>query len=377
MKAYISMVVALLVLAGCGTEISYYKRGVYYENKGDYGKAIREYRASIKHDSTYALSYMGIGSVMMKNKQWEPALENLLLANTLGINNQDFFMMLGQVYEELGRMDLAAEVYGRAIKDRPDDVLLHLTLGASLEKNRDFEGALAEYNSAIALAIDFPEAYYHSARMLTTLNKVHEAEENYLQALKLKNNYVQAQNNLTVLYLDSDRIRKARESAEKTLKIDAGYVPGVVNMGIVHELLGERKKAEGFYRKAIEIDASSYIAHFRLAMLLIGDQRDSDALEEFNKTLEFRPDFSPAYNEMGLMALDNGNFSKALECLSRAVAIDSTFAIAYFNLGGIYSNMGEFRKAADAYTRYLQYARAPSDSTEIQSRIGILLSAGK
>ena len=76
--------------------------------------------------------------------------------------------------------------YGKAIKERPDDALAHLTLGEILEKNHEYEAALAEYNSAIALAIDFPEAYFHSARMLAKLGRITEAEEAYLQALEIK-----------------------------------------------------------------------------------------------------------------------------------------------------------------------------------------------
>ena len=375
MKKYVFAILAVMVFAGCGSEISYYKRGVFYENKGEYAKALDSYRTSLKHDSTYALSFMGIGSVMMKNKQWDPALVNLLRATGLGISDQDIFMMLGQVYEELGRMDLAAEVYGQAIKERPDDALAHLTLGASLERNLDYEGALAEYNSAIALAIDFPDAYFHSARMFARLGRTHEAEESYLQALKLKTKYVQAQNNLTVLYLDSDQLMMARDSAEKTLKIDAGYVPGIVNMGIVHELLGDRKKAEEYYRKALAVNETSHIAHFRLAMLMVANNHNDDALREYKLALMHRPDFAPAYNEMGLMALEDGNFTQARSYLSKAVDIDSTFAVAYYNLGGVYANLGEFGKAADAYARYLHHAQAPADSIEVRSRIDILFAA--
>ena len=229
---FITSVILIIFFIGCSTEISLYRRGVFYENKGEYSKAIKAYQNSIERDSTYALSYMGIGSVYIKNKRWEDALNYLLRANKLGINDQDIYMMLGQVYETLDELELAAEAYSKAIKKRPDDALMHLKLGTSLEKNHEYEAALNEYNSAIALEIDFPEAYFHSARMLSKLNRIKEAEETYLQALQLREKYVEAQNNLTVLYLISDQSLKAFDSAEKTMEIDAGYIPGIVNMGI-------------------------------------------------------------------------------------------------------------------------------------------------
>ena len=158
---FITSFILIIFFIGCSTEISLYKRGVFHENKGEYSKAIKTYQNSIKRDSTYALSYMGIGSVYIKNKRWEDALNYILKANELGINDQDIYMMLGQIYESLDELELAAEAYGKAIKKRPEVALMHLRLGTSLEKNHEYEAALDEYNSAIALEIEFPEAYFH------------------------------------------------------------------------------------------------------------------------------------------------------------------------------------------------------------------------
>ena len=152
-------------------------------------------------------------------------------------------------------------------------------------------------------------------------------------------------------------------------------MPGVVNMGIVCELMGNRKKAEKFYRNSIKIDNSYHIAHFRLAILLLGDKKENEALSELKLVIRYNPEFSPAYNEMGLIALENGEYAKALEHLKKAVSMDSTFAIAYYNIGGVLENMGEFSEAAQAYTNYLHHAETPYDSLEVLSRIKILMSA--
>ena len=111
-----------------------------------------------------------------KNERWNDALTNLLKAENLGIDAQEFHMLLGSVYEALNDIDRAGEEYGKAIKDRPDDVYAHLLLGSTLEKAGDYESALSEYNAAIAIAIDYHEAYFHSARMLYKLKRSHEAE---------------------------------------------------------------------------------------------------------------------------------------------------------------------------------------------------------
>ena len=205
------------VLAGCASEIAYYKRGVKYEQKGEYAKALSNYRKSVKKNPDYALSYYGMGSVFAKTKRWDNALQNLLTLLRNWVLTIRISISCWVLYtRRLMNPTLLAEEYGRAIKARPDDVLAHMQFGSSLEKTGDHEGALAEYNSAIGIALDFPEAYFHSARMLFKLKRYKDAESTYLQALEFRRIIPQAQNNLTILYLRTNQMMKAFESARKT-----------------------------------------------------------------------------------------------------------------------------------------------------------------
>ena len=119
------------------------------------------------------------------------------------------------------------------------------------------------------------------------------------------------------------------------------------------------------------------MAHFRLAMLLLGVDKTDEATDEFKLTIQHNPNFSPAYNEMGLMALEDGEYGKALEFLKNAVELDSTYSTAYYNMGGVLANIGEYREAAKAYRNYLTNADTPADSSEVNALIDILLSAGE
>ena len=379
MKLLMTILIAFsFVITGCSSEISYFKRGYRFEKQGKYEKAIKAYNKSLKHDPDYALSYFGLGSVHSKNNRWDEALTNLLNAENLGLDDDEFHMLLGSVYEALNDLDKAAIEYGKAIKERPEEIIPHLKFGRSLEKEKDYEGALGEYKTAIAIATDFPEAYFHSARMLLKLKRIKESEEMYFQAIKFKKgNYPQAQNNLTVLYIETNQIMKAYESALKTRNIDEGYTPGIVNMGFLHELMKDDKAAEKYYREAIKKDPDYGMGHYRLALLMIRNEELKKAEDELKFAIMAAPDFSPAHNELGLLELGKGNYTKALDYLKNAVRIDSTYAVAYYNMGGILANNGKYLKAASAYNKYLTHAESPEDANEVISRIRILMAVGK
>lgn len=374
MARAILVVMTALFISGCASEITYYKRGVQFEKKGEYAKAMEAYRKSITRDPNYALSYFGLGSVYSKNKLWDASLENLLKARDMGIDDQDIHMLLGSVYEAMGKTDLAAEEYGRAIKARPDDVLSHLKLGATMEKSRDFEGALVEYRAASSIVIDFPEAYFHAGRMLVELGRSREAEEALGQALKLNKKYAAAQNELTILRIRQNRIQNAFESAKKTLDIDAGYVPGMVNMGYVFELMNDQKAAMQWYVKALRRNPDSDMAHYRLGILKkkMGDGKG--AKEEFMAAVQANSSLSSALNELGILSLGDGDYTGAFDYFSDAAAADSTFSDAYYNMAGIRMNMGNYSSAAEYYRKYLDFAGNPEDSSEVRARIDILSS---
>jgi tetratricopeptide (TPR) repeat protein len=272
-------------------------------------------------------------------------------------------------------MDLAAEEYGKAIRARPDDVLSHLKLGEALEKSRDYAGALGEYRSAISIVLDFPEAYYHCGRMLLILKRYVEAEEMFLQALKLKKKYPEVQNSLTLLFLETNQLLKAYESAEKTLAMDGGFAPGIVNMGLVLEQMQRKDAARRYYEKAVKKHGDYDMGHFRLALLLLGEGQTAEAVIQLQSALRANPEFTPAYNELGMIALARGNYQNALRYLRSALVIDSTYAAAYYNMAGILTNQGNYREAALSYKKYLTCSEAPADSVIIQARIQMLLSA--
>jgi tetratricopeptide (TPR) repeat protein len=60
-------------------------------------------------------------------------------------------------------------------------------------------------------------------------------------------------------------------------------------------------EVEGLLQKAIADDQKLYEAHFQLGVLYQDEQRNSDAINEFNRTLELRPDYNRAHYHLVLL----------------------------------------------------------------------------
>lgn len=65
---------------------AYYHRGVAYDKKREYNKAIKDYNEVIKRDPDYAEAYGARGGIWLHLKEWEKAKADLSFARDSGID---------------------------------------------------------------------------------------------------------------------------------------------------------------------------------------------------------------------------------------------------------------------------------------------------
>ncbi len=61
------------------------------------------------------------------------------------------------------------------------------------------------------------------------------------------------------------------------------------NLGVCYSNSGKYTEAEDAYRKAIVINPNEPVAHYQLAMALLGQSKNPEAKAEFQKYLELNP----------------------------------------------------------------------------------------
>jgi Tfp pilus assembly protein PilF len=78
-------------------------------------------------------------------------------------NDRDLQFLLATQYKNLGDYELAASTYRRILDAFPDDLESRLNLGNIYFAQRDWDGALVQYNQAIAANPQFAMAYYNKS----------------------------------------------------------------------------------------------------------------------------------------------------------------------------------------------------------------------
>jgi tetratricopeptide (TPR) repeat protein len=92
----------------------YYFKGLYYENKGEYQKAIQYFDEAIQHDFKFLDAYLDKGQTYYEQKKYAEALKVFQLTNTVFPSEALPYYWVGKTQQALGKNDEAKANYQRA-----------------------------------------------------------------------------------------------------------------------------------------------------------------------------------------------------------------------------------------------------------------------
>ena len=163
---------------------------------------------------------------------------------------------------------------------------------------KDYKGALDNYNKAIALdsaKTDIDIAFHNRGYIREILQDTLGALDDYRKAIQLNDRNPQAHNNI----------------------------------GCILSAQGKDQEAIEFYKTAIEIKSNYYSAYFSCACSQFRIKDYEEALKNFKNYLQHAEDWelsASAYYYMGLIYKSTGELGKAKEYLEKAKALGNNDA---------------------------------------------------
>ncbi|MBD3348658.1 MAG: tetratricopeptide repeat protein, partial [Candidatus Eisenbacteria bacterium] len=152
------------------------------------------------------------------------------------------YAILGAIYRDAGRHELAVEQFRRATEESPGFDLAYSNMGAVL-------GRLGEYR---------------------------EAEEALKEALRLNPVLVMAHTNLGIIYTETGRFEDAREHLLRATELEPTHKEAWVGISRLGMATGDGALIERSLLKVLEIDPRDGPAHWNLAVLYSKDPATSE-----------------------------------------------------------------------------------------------------
>jgi len=145
--------------------------------------------------------------------------------------------------------------------------------------------------------------------------------------------------------LKNAREYSARATEKERLYIEAEYA-ALIEM--------DTGKKNRLLRELTEKYPQEKHAHYELGQYYRNDNRNSEAIQEFEKAIALDPDFGPAFNELGYAHVSTGEFEKAEAAFKRYIAVNPGDPNPIDSLAELYVHMGNLDKAEARYREALE-----------------------
>ncbi len=264
---------------------------IYYE-MGQYIEAEKQFKQALKFDYSYLRALKGLGYTAQARGNLSEAV--YIYLRYLQENKEDGGVLfnLGAALQDSGNYAEALRYYSKAEKLEPKNPVIPENRARALYSMGKIEEAIGSLHQALELNPDNPEAHSFLGLALEALGESSQALSSYEAALERdpKN----AKIHLAVGGL-LDQMGRYKEAAEHTgLALETFKEKGdeedltsaYWNLGWSYYHLDDWANSVQASRNALELNPKLFAARFNLALALLHEGHDKDALDEYQKGVE-------------------------------------------------------------------------------------------
>jgi tetratricopeptide (TPR) repeat protein len=159
-------------------------------------------------------------------------------------------------------------------------------------------------------------------------------------------------------YLEQNKYSDALEAFNAAFLIDPINTNILLNRGFTFLFLHKKDEALSDINLLIRL-RPYYKAYYARGYIYLELSQDSskyylNAIDDFTKVINEKPDYSLAYNNRGSAYLNLGQLEKAKNDFDNAIRLSPTNTRIYVNFGLIYAHKNDHRKAIEYYSLALQ-----------------------
>ncbi len=182
--------------------------------------------------------------------------------------------------------------------------------------------------------------------------------------------------NMAVDFYRQREISKAINAYQKVIELDPAYVEAYNNLGIIYQDLGDFDKALKLYQTSIEINPRYEKAYNNLGIVLFLNERYEESKEAFQNALGINPNNIESYINLGILYKKQGQFEKAIEYYQKAFTINPLHGETHYNIGLLYEQLENFKLAIGHYQKFIQLSSRthPDLVSKVQRHLDYLMA---
>ena len=243
---------------------------------------------------------------------------------------------------QLGRLDVAAQLYAAILEVQPDHFdALHL-LGVLSQQRGESEEAQRLLEAALAVNPASADAQSNYGLMLHSLERHDEALARFDRALALDARHVGAHVSRADTLRALGRLEEALASFDRALALEPDLLDALVNRSSVLQKLGRFAEALAGLDRAVALRPGMVEVVRERANVLKALERFDEALAAYDGVLALGPADAKALVDRGIALESLGRPVEALFSYTRAVAAEPRLPAANFNEALTRLRLGDF-----------------------------------
>jgi tetratricopeptide (TPR) repeat protein len=232
-------------------------------------------------------------------------------------------------------------------------VLVIIFSVATYQRNFIWKDGLSLWKDVVQKSPNKASVHYNLGAVYQGSNRLEEAIEEYLTALKLQPNYADAHVALGTVYGKQGRVDEENQEYLTALRLDPNNAEAHYHLGDAYQRQGFLEEAIQEYKTALTLNLNSFSVHYNMAMALQNLGRLAEAVEEYKAAIALDPDRTEAHNNLGNAYNGMNRAENAIQEYMIALRLDPKNADALSNLGSTYQKLGRLDEAVQQYKKAL------------------------
>ena len=227
---------------------------------------IRWYTTAIKLDPEYSWPYNNRGVAYNNKGAYDRAIRDCSKAISLNPDYAKAYSNRGIAYDNKNAYDWAIRNYNKAISLKPDYAIAYNNRGVSYSKKSDYSQAIRDYTKAISFKPGYATAYNNRGIAYKNKRDYSRAIRDHTKAISLKPGYASAYNNRGVVYKNKKDYGRAIRDFTSAISFNPNYARAYNNRGSVYRRRNDYNRAIRDHNKAIRLDPNYADAYNKRAV---------------------------------------------------------------------------------------------------------------
>jgi tetratricopeptide (TPR) repeat protein len=271
---------------------------VLCDAKGEYDKAILEFKEAIRLDPRHAQTHFNLGQANRKKGQIDDAIRAYREAVRLKPDYGEAHNRLAVALKDNRQFDEAIAEFGEAIRRDPKNADPHINLGAYwCDVKQDYDRAIAEFSEANRLKPKEPITHFNLGIAFRKKGLLDQAISEFAEATRLKPNYGQAYFELGGVLRSRGKFADAAVAFRELTHLEPNNASGYNGLGGTLFDLEKFVESEAAFREAIRLQPQQALYHSNHGNALLGLRKFAEADAAYREALRLEPKDANTLNQ--------------------------------------------------------------------------------